>query len=166
MQMDEPKMELLIPDVVPAPSAARIRYTKNPEVAEMPQQSRSAAKPVQEKTWRERIVVQAMICGGFLAALLLFSVLDNPVTNNVTDWVERNLSYNILSEEGGVGAWADRLLGIFGDDEVLDVIDVYAPTQFTPPANLPVSSPDDSWIDPNLLQEISEEADIYYENNR
>lgn len=168
MQMDEAKMDLLAPQVPFEPterSSARIRYSKSPQTTAAPRRRTTPNEP-QTKTWRERMLFQAIICGGFLALLLLFNVLDTPLTNNVASWVEENLAYNILHEDGGVGAWADRLLGIFGSDDTAspNVIETFAP--ITVPVNIPAETPHDSWIDENLLRELHETIDVYYENNR
>jgi len=174
--MEEAKMDLLAPQVPfepPERSAARIRYSKQPSAAganaSRPRQPRGAKNAENKvRTWRERMVFQAIICGAFLAALLLFNVLDTPLTNNVSNWVEQNLSYNILHEDGGLAAWADRVLGIFGNGYDMSepaVVDTFSPT-ITVPLNIPAQSPSDSWIDENILRQLNEEADVYYENNR
>jgi len=172
MQMDEAKMDLLAPQVPFEPmerSAARMRYSTGATVPSR-FQSTNRRQPAphrsKEKTWRERMAFQAIVCGGFLALLLLFNVLDTPLTNNVTNWVEQNLSYNILHEDGGVGAWADRLLGIFSNDDTPITVETFVPTTIVPVNIPPADSPDDSWIEQNLLRELNEAPDIYYENNR
>jgi len=88
-------------------------------------------------------------------------------------WIDRNISYDMLVEEGGVGGWMDSVLGIFGNDVADEAPLPYygslyegtdaAPAQIiTPQAN----TIDSSRVDENILREINETVDIYYEINR
>jgi len=138
MQIDEAKFEEIGPDVRPVVrSQARIRYSKKPN--DVPKQPEKI-----EKTWRERIVIQAIICGCFLSVLLGFSIIDSAFTNNVTSWVEHNLSFDFLAEEDGVGAWASRVVDIFRPDDAAVINYVEG-----------LQNPGDSWIDPYILDEIN-----------
>jgi len=110
--------------------------------AEIAPLKKTAKKP--KSTWRERIVIQAIICACLLAVFLGFNVIDAPFTNSVAGWVENNLSFNFLADEDGVGSWANRVVDIFRSSD-------------SPAVNYVESlqSPQDSWIDPYILNEIN-----------
>jgi len=99
--------------------------------------------------------------------------MDTTFTNNVMSWIDRNISYDMLAEEGGVGGWMDSVLGIFGNDVADEAPLPYheavyegataTPAQITTPQ---ANTIDSSRVDENILREISETVDIYYEINR
>jgi hypothetical protein len=99
------------------------------------------------------MVLQAIICGGFLAALLIFSIVDTAFTNGVTSWVERNLSFDFFAYDDGVGSWTDRVLNIFETTETapIDYADIDNSPHSIPEGSL---TPGDSWIDESILEEI------------
>ncbi|MDR2167928.1 MAG: hypothetical protein LBE35_08795 [Clostridiales bacterium] len=150
MQMDESKMEILGAQARPrVRTQARVRYNKSaPYRRAKPTQQKS------EKTWRERIVVQAIICGGFLAVLLAFNIVDSAFTNGVTNWVERNLAFDIFADEDGVGSWTDRVLSIFENDDAptIEHAEGHDPMQTIPEGSL---APGDSWIDESILDDLT-----------
>lgn len=150
MEMEEAKLEMLRPDVMPrpnGPSQARLKYSKSPASPAL--RTRQPANPPKNRSWRERLIFQATICGGFLAVLLLFNIVDTAFTNQITDWTSRNLSYNILNEEGGVASWMDGVLSIFRNDDGTTYGASPIPTSHPGAGGL-----DDSWIDEGVLDEI------------
>jgi hypothetical protein len=177
MQIDEAKLEIFEPQrSLHERSQARIQYYKpKPEGYDIYNSHGSYRRPAHTsrqkhtKSWRERAVLQAIICGGFLAVLLFFNVVDSAFTNGVMGWVDRNLSYSLFTEDDGVGSWALRLVSIFqngGGDavegdvpELNDTIPVDGPTS-TVPSALPPALPSEelqmngSWVDESILKEI------------
>ena len=167
MEMEEAKMEIFTNPVRSYPrSNARSRYRK-------PVGTRSGGNTRRDSgtnekttptTFKERIILQATICGGLLAVLLFFNIVDSGFTNSVTGWIDRNISYDMLAEEGGIGGWVDSVLGIFGndsEDDALPYFEVYYDgaevntaipmlTELPPQAN----TIDSSRIDENILREI------------
>ena len=123
MEMEEAKMDIFTSPVRNYPrSNARSRY-RRPESGQSrlqrcsyPRKGSTNEKTISPTTFKEKIVFQAIICGGFLAILLFFNIIDSGFTNNVTDWIYRNISFDMLAEENGVGGWVDSILGIFGND--------------------------------------------------
>ena len=158
MDIDDLKMQTLTQHETPARSQARARYAPaGPRPASRPSRPRPPLKQPEIRTWRERAIFQAIICGGFLAVLLVFNVIDSTLTNNVTAWVDRNLSYDIFAEDG-VGGWTDRLLGIFNNDTPTpDYADI-EPFPQAPAIPTGTSNTPDSWIDPGVLEEIHSEG--------
>jgi len=125
-----------------------------------------------------RMAVQAIVCGGFLALMLLFNLVDTAPTNAVTDWVAYNIAHDMLAEIDE-DSWFGGVLDFFsgstsgGEAEALpaaaytpvgetDAV-IPVPNEITPaePAN-----PNVSRIDENILREIMDTVDVYYENNR
>jgi len=136
-----------------------------------------SAKEKTPRTFKERIVLQATICGGILAILLFFNIIDTGFTNSVTSWIDRNISFNMLAEEGGIGGWMDSVLSIFRDDDIVDdaimpYFEVHNERSGTNVIPLQIETPpqantiDSSRVDENILREINETVDVYYENNR
>ena len=189
MEMEEGKLEILGPQLpsqmtTSNRSEARIRYYKsasgayahgssgnqNTYTRSRKSRTETASKnqKKESKTWKERILFQAIICGALLAVLLFFNVVDSAFTNGVTDWVDRNLTQNIFNEDGGFGSW---LGNIFGNDDAAEYTDVYGPDGNLPqlhqtlPLPAEMDLPTDSWIDEAILYEIQNEIDIYFENN-
>ena len=170
MEMEEAKMDIFTNPVRNYPrSNARSRYRRpvsRQDIARSSSYARrnTASQKVSPATFKERIVLQATICGSFLAVLLFFILIDSGFTNGVTDWINRNISYDMLAEEGGVGGWVDSVLGIFGNDGEDDMLPYYealydaaeasiaAPTQTEQPprANTVYSSR----VDEGILREI------------
>ncbi|MCL2397402.1 MAG: hypothetical protein FWC93_04975 [Defluviitaleaceae bacterium] len=178
MEMEEAKTE----DIFAAPrqnhprprSEARIRYYKPPN-------ARRRQPPQQEKKpttgFREHLVFQAIICGGFLAVLLFLNIVDSSPTNAVTGWISRNISHDMLAEEGGVGGWLNSVFGIFDNDQAdypAEHYETYGHQMATENTTERVVSvnhteadgPYDSRVDENILREIESLVDVYYENNR
>ena len=164
MEMEEAKMEIFTNPVRSYPrSNARSRYRRpggKPGTAR-----RTVNEKTTPSTFKERIVLQATICGGLLAVLLFINIIDSDFTNSVTGWIDRNISYDMLAEEGGVGGWVDSVLGIFGndgEDEVLPYFEAYhygaevnatEPVFVAPP--IQANTVDSSRIDENILREIN-----------
>jgi len=123
MYIEESKLELLEAKPTPTP----------------PQKARKRS------TWREKIAIQAIICACLLALFLGFNVINTPFTNNATQWVEDNLSFDFLTDEDGIGSWANRVVNIFRSDETAGTIHVET-----------MQNPSESWIDPYILREINE----------
>ena len=147
-------------------SEARIKYYK--PAGHSARRSPGSAKEKRSKSsFKERIIFQATICGGFLALLLFFNIVDSGPTNTVTGWVNRNLSYDMLAEHGGFVPWVNSLLAIFNNSEPDDTEyrQVYSPQATENPPITP-DNPDISRIDENILREINSMVDVYYENNR
>jgi len=145
MEMEEAKMDMLTNygRHVTQRSEARARYSK---VAGRQTTARRDNRKKSPMFFKERLIFQAIICGGFLAILLFFNIVDSNFTNGVTGWIDRNISYNML-------------MGIFGDDDT-DYIETF---QEVPPA--PIQT-DSSRVDENILHQINSAVDVYYENNR
>ena len=188
MEMEEAKMEIFSNPGRSYPrSNARARYSKSAGAGNRQgarrthggdyRRRKQAEKTKSPMSFKQRIVFQAIICGGFLAVLLFFNVADTNFTNGVMNWIDRNISYDMLAEEGGVGGWVDSVLSIFGNDiadeaaeaqlyyyeAFYDDINVNAvPAQRAPQTN----TTDSSRVDENILREINSLVDIYYENNR
>ena len=173
MEMEEAKF-----DIFPNPhrghprpqSEARVRYYK-PRRDAGTRTRRYAARSAQEKTgsnFKARMVFQATICGGFLALLLFFNIIDTGFTNAVTGWIEQSISFDMLAEEGGVVGWVNSLLGIFENDEQAAPAhyEVYMPYTGAGIENPAEAASDFSRIDESILREINSRVDIYYENNR
>ena len=112
---------------------------KNEEIDEL------VKKEKQGKTWREKMVVQAIICGVLLSTVLGFSVIDTAFTNNVSSWVEENIAFDFLAQEDGVGAWTSRVVEVFRGNDATG-IDHAAE----------VRTPQDSWFDQSILDEMNE----------
>ncbi|MCL2854650.1 MAG: hypothetical protein FWE21_03430 [Defluviitaleaceae bacterium] len=153
MDIDDLKMQTL----TQPRSNARERYAvtnrNTPRPRPMPRRPRPSLKQPQIRTWKERALFQGIICGGFLAVLLVFNILDTNLTNNVTAWVDRNLSYDIFAEDG-VGSWTDRLLSIFNTNQpaTTDYADAETPSGTAPtPTTAPTPN---TWIDESILEEI------------
>ena len=180
MEMEEAKLNVLTNPVRSYPrSNARSRYGRPAAGKQGAARSRGdyRRRGQEEETkphmsFRQRVILQAIICSGLLAILLFFNIMDTTFTNNVMGWVDRNISYDMLAEEGGIGGWMDSVLGIFNNDVVEEVSGPYhetfyngaeaEPIQITPQAN----TVDSSRVDENILREINETVDIYYESNR
>jgi len=168
MEMEETKMEIFTNSTKDYPrSNARSRYRRSEGRSGEARGGSYARKntPENEKapaSFKERTVLQATICGGFLAVLLFFNIIDSGFTNGVTDWIDRNISYDMLAEEGGVGGWVASVLGIFGNDEEAEAQLYYEAThedapvvpmqRIEPPAG--VNTVDSSRVDENILNEI------------
>ena len=178
MEMEEAKMEIFTNPVRQYPrSNARSRYGKSagrPAAARRTGYARrgnAGEKPAAPSSFKERTIFQAIICGGFLAVLLFFNIIDTGFTNSVTDWINRNISYDMLAQEGGIGGWVDSVLGIFNNEN--DTADVATPTYYetryyegtgtdaipaqtiTPRTN----TVDSSRVDENILREINSAGD-------
>jgi len=145
-------------------SEARARYYKAGNKQYIPRSVKAAGESEQSKPkagMKERMVLQACICGGILAILLLFSVVDSEITNTVTNWIGRNISRDMLGE-----------LGIFGmndgEDANGEAIERQPMQGFAPNAETLAEppSPRDSRIDEGILREIRSRIDVYYETNR
>jgi len=160
MNIDEPKYDLLKPDPLQMPerSEARLRYYKPKEESfDYQRQKEDASTPRRQRGLREKLAIQGIICGVFLAVFMLFNLIDSPFTNDVSAWVESNLSFNMITEEGGVGAWTQNFLSFFDDRQP---IEDYA-EQIATPANLiNTTTPTttniigESWVDENILNQI------------
>ena len=173
MEMEEAKMEIFTNPVRSYPrSNARSRYRRPvgkqgvTRSGDRGRRDSGTNKKTTPSTFKERIVFQATICGGLLAVLLFFNIIDSGFTNNVTDWIDRNISYDMLAEEGGIGGWVDSVLGIFGNDgaeEGLPYFEVYhygaeantAEPVFVAPPPIQANTIDSSRIDENILREIN-----------
>jgi len=183
MEMEEAKMEIFTNDVRHYPrSNARSQYRKpegRPGTARSNYaRKNSANKKVPPSTFKERTIFQATICGGFLAVLLFFNIIDTSFTNAVTGWIDHNISYDMLAEEGGIGGWVDSVLGIFGNGGENDIQPTYevlydgagagfaAPvmSEQLPPAA--ANTVDSSRVDENILREIETAVDLYYDGYR
>ncbi|MDR2183206.1 MAG: hypothetical protein LBE55_03440 [Clostridiales bacterium] len=180
MEMEEAKMDIFTDVGRSYPrsgSGARARYGRagRPSTARgggYARRSGASEKTAPRYSFRQRIVFQATICGGFLAVLLFFNIVDTGFTNSVTGWIDRNISYDMLAEEGGIGGWVNSVMGIFGNDaedeapyyEVLyeDAGAGVFPEQTEMPQ---ANTIDSSRIDENILREIETMVDVYYENN-
>lgn len=144
-------------------SPARIRYSKpagayQPRRA-MPARGRNNDAP--RLGFRERVLVQAMICGGVLAVLLVFNLVNNAFTNTATAWVSRNISHNLIADAPLiVDDWMNRFLG--REEYEPEVIPVFEQT--APAVNQPISSPPER-IDENMLEQIRNRPDPYLLNN-
>ncbi|MCL2354050.1 MAG: hypothetical protein FWC69_05410 [Defluviitaleaceae bacterium] len=165
MNIDEPKYDLLKPDPLQMPerSEARLRYYKPKEEGfDYRGQSEAASTPKRQRGLREKLAIQGIICGVFLAVFMLFNLIDSPFTNDVSAWVESNLSFDMITEEGGVGAWTQNFLSFFDDRQP---VEDYAEQVTTPitPANLintttptTTNSIGESWVDENILNQITD----------
>jgi len=183
MEIEEAKMAKL--EIAGSPqrnfvrSEARNRYssTGSRHAYRYGHQHKKPGKSTADKSlrgYKERIVFQAIICGGFLAVVLFFNIVDSAPTNAVTAWIDRNISYNMLTEEEGIGAWMDSVISFFGGDRAYEDVrqdinpieyhDAFNPAELSVPAD--AGTTDSSRIDENILREIEEAVDIYYENNR
>ena len=142
---------------------ARVRYYK-PAASRT---SRAMPEKTSRTNFKARLVFQATICGGFLALLLFFNIIDTNFTNAVTGWIDRNISYDMLAEEGGVGGRINNLLGIFVNDESA-YYEAYMTAGETETAMPEAQTPgtEASGIDESILREINDRVDVYYENNR
>ena len=183
MEMEEAKMAKL--EIAGSPrrsyvrSEARNRYasTGSRHTYRTSQQYKRPDKSTSGKGfkgYKERIIFQAIICGGFLAVVLFFNIVDSAPTNAVTAWIDRNISYDMLTEEDGIGAWMDSVISFFGGERAdegtgqsvnfIEHQDAFSPGERTIPSD--AGTTDSSRIDENILREIEETVDIYYENNR
>jgi len=159
MHIDEPKLELLQaqPARPQVKSQARVKYSKTMDAPHRPRRRAPNARPDKPtKSWRERVAIQAIICAGFLAVLLAFNIIDTAFTNNVTSWVEQNLAFDFLAGEDGVGAWTSRVVDIFRTEDAPAIDHADDAPHHSPLQNIPEGTltPEDSWIDPNILDEI------------
>ena len=151
MEMEEAKYEL-IGAQAPERSEARARYSKtnNQRAAHSrnthSKETKSSNKP-EGKTWRERVVFQAIICGSFLAVMLLFNIVDSDFTNNITGWVNRNITTDIFTEDGGMAVWMENVLGFFNN--AIESVEMLVPENTTNPAEMP-----DTWVDESILTEL------------
>ena len=150
-------------------SDVRARYYKP---AESDYRRRAQAQEKSPRTgFRERFVFQAIICGGFLALLLFFNIIDTNFTNNVTGWIEHNIAFDMLAEDGGIGGWVDNIVGFFGNEDTQNEPGAQydVPPQFdiqaVPYAPI-TNTPSSSHIDENILREIDASVDVYLENNQ
>jgi len=185
MEMEEAKMDIFTNDVRHYPrSNARSRYRKPAEGratarADYARRNNATNEATTASTFKERIVFQATICGGFLAVLLFFNIIDTGFTNGVMSWIEHNIAFDMLAEEGGVGGWVDSVMGIFSNDDAQEVSPhyeaVYEDTGIQPNIELPAqiettetfqpNTVDSSRVDENILREIESIVDVYYESN-
>jgi len=182
MEMEEAKMELFSNDVRHYPkSNARSRYRKPADSRQMTtrrtaERQKAAASP---SGFRERLVLQATICGGFLAVLLFFNIIDTNFTNSVMGWMEHNISYDMLAEEGSARGWVNSVVEFFADEPqeaggqpgyeaVLEETGPGANSvqTETAPEVVPINTTDSSRVDENILLEIDSTIDVYYESNR
>jgi len=166
-------------------SAARARYYKPAATTEnISYQRRFYKQPQAEqqnrsaKSIKQKIVFQAIICGGFLAVLLFANIIDTPATNSFAAWISRNIQRDLVSEEGGIGGFINSITAFFGsnteESDSTDEIDVYNPQpqslrpNVNPATNTSLTAnPNRSRIDESLLQKINEmiENDAYLINN-
>jgi len=131
MEMEEAKMEIF-PNIgrndYPR-SNARSRYRRPDAATRSGHIRRNIGRAANEKiapsTFKERLIFQATICGGFLAVLLFFNIIDTDFTNGVTGWIEQNIAFDMLAEDGGVGDWVGSVLGIFGNDAEDNMLPYY-----------------------------------------
>jgi len=185
MEMEEAKMDIYSNYTRTYPrSNARSRYRKPAERQGVAKSSNYTRKSTPSEktpsTFKERLILQATICGGFLAVLLFFNIIDSGFTNSVTGWIDRNISYDMLAEEGGIGGWVDSVVSLFGNDaadtvdaddgalpyfeaihESIEVDAVIQPQTETTPAN----AADSSRVDENILHEIDSAVDVYRDFN-
>ena len=169
MEMEEAKNEMLtIPQRGHRRSAARVRYYKpaGAQHARRKQTMRQEKKPA--TGFKERMVFQAIVCGGLLAMVLFFNIIDTAPTNAVADWINTNISYDMLAEEDGAGGWVNSILGIFNNDEAGGAENYGQETaaenpaeQAAPVVGTETSDPDVSRIDENILREINYADDGY-----
>ena len=171
MEMEEAKMEIFTNNFRDYPrSDARLRYGRASSRQGITRSSghvRNSA--VHEKkppaTFKEKIVFQATICGGFLAVLLFFNIIDSSFTNSVTGWINRNISYNMLSEEDGIGGWVDSVMSIFNNNDMDDSLpqhyeafregeEINAVLPLQTELLFPANTIDSSRIDENILRDI------------
>lgn len=99
----------------------------------------------QKRTWREKMVIQAIICGALLSLVLGFSVIDTAFTNDVSSWVEKNMAFDFLAQEDGVGAWTNRVVEMFRNEDLSEINHANE-----------ARTPSDSWIDQSILDEINQ----------
>ena len=179
MDIEEAKMDFLTNPTKAYPrSNARARYGKATGGQATTRVHGGYRRRSQEEVvrpvmpFKQRIIFQAIICGCFLAVLLFFNIMDTSFTNGVMSWIDRNISYDMIAEEGGISGWMDSVMGIF-DNEAVDEMPLQnynalyegteiVPIQATPQAN----TVDSSRVDENILRDISSAVDMYYENNR
>jgi len=149
-------------------SEARARYYK--PSSDTYSRRRHETEKAEKTSFQERFTLQAIICGGFLALLLLFNIVDSSFTNNITGWIEQNLSYDMLAEEDGVGGWVNAISAFFADEGHPQEPGIHYETppqaEATPMPHVDTnSSPDTSRIDENILHEINTAVDAYNDIN-
>jgi len=124
----------------------------------------------------QRMALQAIICGGVLAVMLMLNIINTPPTDAATAWVAHNISRDMLTEIESEG-WLGDIIGFFGgNNEIADDTDAvptaaYTPTDVETPAPneatpADAANPNASRIDENIMREIMSAVDVYYENNR
>ena len=168
MEIEEAKMEIMNPHRSYARSEARIRYSKRPQEQNFRRYSREQEKkPAQG--FKERLIFQATICGGLLAVMLFLNIVDNAFTNSIMSWIGTSVSYDMLAESGGAENWLNSIIDFFDSStpEVdLEHNETFLPLLNTPAPQSGTNSINLNRIDENILNEINNTIDIYYENNR
>ena len=178
MEMEEAKLEVVSPiGREYTRSDARVKYGKGAYNRKVASRSPNHVKPkeaTKATTFKERVVLQAIICGSFLAVLLLFNIVDTGFTNSVVDWIDRNIAHNALSDEDGTG-WVESVLQFFRGGQEADRYEGTYYDAYSPITNIPIPaintppggfSVDYSRIDENVLRDIEAHVDVYLENNR
>ena len=155
MEMEEPKNETVYQyqHQHRPRSEARARYYK-PAAGNFARRTHTDAS---RGGFKERFVLQAIICGGFLAVLLFFNVVDTNFTNAVTGWIERNIAFDMLAEDDAPG-WINTIVEVFSGEDNFHF-------EAVPAYHADDSMADDFRIDENILHEINAAVDVYYENN-